>query len=593
MADTLFAPVEPAEANSGAALVGKRCGDYDVLRPLGEGGMGFVYEGVQQLIGKRVAVKVLKGEIAFDPEQMQRLLSEARTVNAIRHRGIVDIFNAGKLEDGRQYLVMEMLEGTSLDKVVAETAPMTFDEALPILDEVLDALGAAHRVGVIHRDLKPSNIFLCLPEHGSPYVKLLDFGLAKQAPLPHGSTPQTRASMLIGTPSYMAPEQARGQAVGPTTDLYALGIIIFEMLSGRLPFIGPTPFEVVYLHLNMPAPRLSSLARDVPPAVDDLVARLLAKDTISRPPTCADVRSVLRAASSTPARVPPLMVPTRKRTAEEAAAPLAPTHISKAPENGATSALTAPPSWAQQPPGAQSTPSQVQASPPQVQVSPSYAQPMPSPSQAQPAPSQMQPQSASPSRAVLLLVALGLVLAAGVAVWALRPQPPPVMQAPPPEPVKVAAPKVEPPKVEAPAPVPAKAAPASLSITASAPCELTVDGKALGKPPKTLADLEPGAHHVSCRTAFGGETSQDVTLAAGEKGELGLKHKTGTLSVWVIPFADVWVDGKAYGETPLQPLDLLEGTHRVELHMEKKKVTKSVVMKAGQSTSLRVNMEAP
>jgi serine/threonine-protein kinase len=236
----------------------------------------------------------------------------------------------------------------------------------------------------------------------------------------------------------------------------------------------------------------------------------------------------------------------------------------------------------------------MQSSPPQVQVSPSYAQPMPSPSQAQPAPSQIQLQPAPQSRAVLLLVALGLVLAAGVAVWALRPQPAPVVQAPPVEPVKVEAPKVEPPKVEAPpAPVPAKAAPASLSITASAPCELTVDGKALGKPPKTLANLEAGAHHVSCRTAFGGETAQDVTLAAGEKGEVALKHKTGTLNVWVIPFADVWVDGKAYGETPLQPLDLLEGTHRVELQMEKKKVTKSVVMKAGQSTSLRVNMEAP
>jgi hypothetical protein len=138
-----------------------------------------------------------------------------------------------------------------------------------------------------------------------------------------------------------------------------------------------------------------------------------------------------------------------------------------------------------------------------------------------------------------------------------------------------------------------KAAPATAVVTASAPCELSVDGKPAGKPPQTLANLEAGPHHFSCRTPFGGEATFDASLAAGEKADVALKHKTGTLNVWVIPFADVWVDGKAYGETPLQPLELLEGTHKVELQMEKKRLTRSVSLKAGQPTSLRVNMEAP
>ena len=328
-----------------ASLVGQKLGDYDVIRPLGQGGMGFVYEGLQSMIGKRVAIKLLRNEIAFDPDQMKRLLAEARTVNAVRHRGIVDIFGFGKLPDGRQYLVMELLEGLPLDELLARSSPLAFEEALPILDEILDALGAAHQVGVIHRDLKPSNIFISVPQAGSAYVKLLDFGLAKQAQMPHGTTPQTRASMMIGTPTYMAPEQARGDAVGPATDLYALGAIIFEMLTSKAPFIAPTPFEVVYKHLKEPPPRLGSALAGANPAVEQIVDRLLAKDPAARPASVEALRAELRLLAGAEGRLPPMKVPAARNLpvgVDTAQAAVAQTHISGlSPEHAAAEASAA------------------------------------------------------------------------------------------------------------------------------------------------------------------------------------------------------------------------------------------------------------
>ncbi|MBI3180687.1 MAG: serine/threonine protein kinase [Myxococcales bacterium] len=201
-------------------LVGQQLGDYRVLAALGTGGMGIVYEGVQPVIGKSVAIKVLQWELAANPDEARRLLSEARVVNSIRHRGIVDIFGFGQLPDGRHYLVMELLEGSPFDKVLETNAPLDPIAALSALEEVLDALGAAHEAGVIHRDLKPSNIFLVTPPSGSAYVKLLDFGLAKQAPVGAKLTPQTRSDLVVGTPHYMAPSRrAPSRSAPPPTSI--------------------------------------------------------------------------------------------------------------------------------------------------------------------------------------------------------------------------------------------------------------------------------------------------------------------------------------------------------------------------------------
>src|SRR5918996_773362 len=226
--------IEPTVIDS---LLGRQLGDYVIRERLGQGGMGIVYAGEQPVIGKRVAIKVLRPEIARDPEQVQRLLAE----------------------------------------LIAQRGSLAVSEALEILDEVLAALGAGHEAGIIHRDLKPSNIYLVRQPDGSRYVKLLDFGLAKQSSIPRGATPQTRTDMFVGTPEYVAPEQARAEAVGPYTDLYAAGVVAFEMLTGKLPFDADAPIDFVLKHLEAKPPPPSSLAASVPGELDALVLRLLEK----------------------------------------------------------------------------------------------------------------------------------------------------------------------------------------------------------------------------------------------------------------------------------------------------------------------------
>lgn len=312
------------DASSLDPLTGLKIGEYELRQRIGVGGMGLVYEGIQPLIGKRVAVKVLRPELAAAEEQVARLLAEARAVNAIRHRGIVDIFGFGQVPDGRQYIIMEYLEGVALDAYLAEKGRLPVSEVLDILDEVLSALGAAHGAGVVHRDLKPSNIFLVKQPDGSRYVKLLDFGLAKMG-LPTGRTAQTRTDMVVGTPEYMAPEQARGQPVGPMTDLYALGVVAFEMITGRLPFVGTSPVDLLMKHVDARPPRPSEFLPGVPAALDAFILQMLTKDPEARPGAAEQLRRQLARLRDTLAAQPP---GTQARpTAPEPSVTEAPEHL--------------------------------------------------------------------------------------------------------------------------------------------------------------------------------------------------------------------------------------------------------------------------
>ncbi|WP_426756825.1 serine/threonine-protein kinase [Myxococcus sp. Y35] len=283
----------PAAVPHKDPLIGLKLGEYELRSRIGVGGMGLVYEGIQPLIGKRVAVKVLRPELAHSTEQVERLLAEARAVNAIRHRGIIDIFGFGQVPDGRQYIIMEYLEGQALDAVLTEKNRLPVQEALALLDEVLAALAAAHGAGVVHRDLKPSNIFLVQQPDGSRYVKVLDFGLAKRGQGPTGRTAQTRTDMVVGTPEYMAPEQARGQEVGPMTDLYALGVVTFEIVTGRLPFVGSSPVDLLMKHVEARPPRPSEFVSDLPPALDAFILQMLTKDPETRPNSADALRQQL------------------------------------------------------------------------------------------------------------------------------------------------------------------------------------------------------------------------------------------------------------------------------------------------------------
>jgi serine/threonine-protein kinase len=274
-------------------LVGTRLGEYEVLEPVGEGGMGVVYRGIHPLIKKQVAIKVLKPVASTDAAHVKRLLAEAEAVNAIRHRNIIDIFGMGQLPDGRPYVVMEYLEGEGLDVYLRANASLSLHHILRLLVEIATPLAAAHDKGVIHRDLKPSNVFLCRQADGTQFLKLLDFGLAKRAAVGHNSTAQTSQTVVAGTPDYMAPEQARGMAVSARTDIYSFGAMAFEMLTGDVPYRGQTPMDVMMAHVS--APVVSALDRrpSLPPQIDNLVKRLMAKDPDDRPATMSEVRTEL------------------------------------------------------------------------------------------------------------------------------------------------------------------------------------------------------------------------------------------------------------------------------------------------------------
>ncbi|MDP2269501.1 MAG: serine/threonine-protein kinase [Archangium sp.] len=274
-------------------LIGTRLGEYDVLEAVGEGGMGVVYRGVQPVIKKRVAIKVLKPNMAGDATQVRRLADEAVAVNSIRHRNIIDIFSFGMLPDGRPYIVMEFLEGQPLDAYLNAHGRLPLAETISLLIAMCAPLAAAHRAGVIHRDLKPSNIFVCLSADGERYLKLLDFGLAKKGLSLDGTTEQTSRAQVTGTPNYMAPEQARGQNVSGRTDLYALGVIAYELVTGELPYSAPAPMEVLMQHVSSPIPQARVLAPECPEALEGLISRLLEKHSEDRPQTAEEVRAEL------------------------------------------------------------------------------------------------------------------------------------------------------------------------------------------------------------------------------------------------------------------------------------------------------------
>lgn len=269
------------------SLIGKKLQEYVIESRLGVGGMGVVYKATHQLIGKAVAIKVLRPDIVQDPRDMDRLLDEARIISSIKNRGIINIFGAGALDDGRNYLIMELLEGEALEQLMQREGKVPAGDAVIILEQVLSALSAAHEAGVVHRDLKPANIFL-VKEGPLFYVKLLDFGLARRN--------QQNVTRIAGTPDYISPEHARGRPAGPPADLYGFGILCFHMLTGQLPFLGNTPMEVMEKHVHSPPPVPHEINKDIPKALSELILKLLAKDPSERP-DAAQVKADLRAAT--------------------------------------------------------------------------------------------------------------------------------------------------------------------------------------------------------------------------------------------------------------------------------------------------------
>lgn len=305
-------------------IVGTQLGQYRVNRPIGNGGIGSVFEATHQQIGRRVAIKVLRAEHARNQETVARLFNEARAVNRVEHPGLVQIFDCDYLPDGRAYLVMEYLHGETLtQRLTGSGERLGSTTALRIAYQLASILAATHSANIVHRDLKPGNIMLVRdPDmQAGERVKLLDFGIAKLAP-EAGNDGLTRPGMVFGTPTYMSPEQCRGASeVDGRSDVYSLAVILYQMLAGRPPFPGEG-VGVVAMHLCEDPPPIESLVPGLDAGVAALIASMLAKKREDRP-SMDQVASTLKNLSAAGSSSYPAVVLSANARAAAATLPIA------------------------------------------------------------------------------------------------------------------------------------------------------------------------------------------------------------------------------------------------------------------------------
>jgi serine/threonine-protein kinase len=267
---------------------------YRIVRKIGEGGMGEVYAAEHVHIEKRFAIKLLRSEIVSNPEAVQRFRQEARSSSSIGHRNIIAIEDFGQLADGRIYMCMELLNGAALNDMI--TQPMGVDRLLNILIQTGHGLAAAHAKQITHRDMKPENIFVTIGPQGEDIPKLLDFGIAKVSGN-DGQNHLTRTGTIFGTPFYMAPEQALGNPVDARTDIYAVGVIMYECFSGSLPFQGDSFMGILTQHITMePEPvaqRAAKAGRQLPPGLAEVITRCMQKNPAQRFATMDELVNIL------------------------------------------------------------------------------------------------------------------------------------------------------------------------------------------------------------------------------------------------------------------------------------------------------------
>src|ERR687883_726081 len=266
-------------------------GRFRIECEIGKGGMGTVYRAKHLGLERPVAVKIIKPEYAFDPDVADRFMREARTMARLRHPNAAMIFDAGNLPDGRHFIVMEFVEGETLSQALAREGRFAASKAVNIATQICDVLEEAHRLGIVHRDLKPSNILL-----GKRGVCVLDFGVAKVLASSAESTAtyaSTGSGQLIGTPRYMSPEQCLGQRVGARSDLYSLGVLLYEMLAGRPPFTDPLASAVLVKQATAPPPPLPKLREDIPRPLAAAIHKLLAKRPEDRPQNAQAAQKLL------------------------------------------------------------------------------------------------------------------------------------------------------------------------------------------------------------------------------------------------------------------------------------------------------------
>jgi putative nucleotidyltransferase with HDIG domain len=288
-------------------VIGTHIGNYRIVTELGSGAMGEVYFAEHSVMGRRAAVKVIRQELSGNAEMVERFANEARQVNRIGHPNIVEITDFGQV-DSRYYIMMELLEGETLEERLERVKRLSPAVALRIAVQITAALGAAHGLGVVHRDLKPENIYLVTRNGTSDFVKVLDFGIAKLMGLPPTAGAATMPGMLLGTPHFMSPEQCQGaELLDHRSDVYSLGVILYRMLTGELPFDSETLLGVLYAHANTPAPPPRELRPELSEHLQAIVLKALEKSPDARFQSMAEFRAALEATlqmDAEPARAP-------------------------------------------------------------------------------------------------------------------------------------------------------------------------------------------------------------------------------------------------------------------------------------------------
>lgn len=274
-------------------------GKYEIVREIGRGGMGAVYEALDRTLGRCVALKVLRSELTASREMLERFLAEARAAAAVSHPNVVTLYEVGEFE-GTHFIAMELLSD-DLGRLIHRSGAMAIDDVRRLGFEIAAGLGAAHRAGLIHRDVKPSNVMLT----ADGTAKLVDFGIAR---LGEG-VGLTRTGLAMGTPTYMSPEQGTGAAVDHRTDLYSLGIMLFEMLTGRVPYDASTAVGVLYQHAHAPLPDVRSVRPDAPAWLAEVIGRCLAKSPEGRFADADQVARALQTGAAPMAPAPPATMP--------------------------------------------------------------------------------------------------------------------------------------------------------------------------------------------------------------------------------------------------------------------------------------------
>jgi serine/threonine protein kinase len=599
-------------------------GRYEIQGHLGRGGMGSVYKVHDRALNETVALKTLRPDIAASPEMAQRFLSEIKLARRIGHKNVCRIFEYG--EDGPlRFIAMEFIEGVDLRKLIQQSGPFAGITGVEIALQVAAGLEAIHELGVIHRDLKTANLM----RDGRGLIKLMDFGIAKEWGA-EGTTQVTATGTALGTPEYMSPEQAEGEKVDFRSDIYAFGIVLFELYTGDVPFRGTTPMATALKHIHQPPPLDGPRAEPIPPPLIPLLRTALAKRPEDRQQTMAEVIEALRGAQaavralpappvaraagapvsvrSTPLPRPDAATPLRTPAARPAVppppqetqrTPPPPPRVAKTPAPAPAAVKTPAPAVVKTPPPAPATPkapppAAVKTPPPRAAKAPTPAAP------AKPVKAETPPQEkvdAGLSRPILwaTIGVTAVVVVAGVifAIVAIRsPAPgttigrhasgaasasPPAGSTPHVTPFPAAAPAAT--------PVPTPRA-AALSYPAPQPTPPPRPTPVLLRPtPVPRATPKPAPPRPTPAPAPVAVAAS--TSAPPEPAEV---REPGELKVIVLPWAEVAIDGTPAGTAPVTRR-LPPGTHVVRVtHPDYRPLTKKVEIRSGQSTPLKVNL---